>query len=283
MLISDIDEHAPVMGLFKGESGTGKTTAACTFPRPIKVWSLDDRMKSVAMYLKKHEMASDIEIMAVGPQDFVRFIDDFGKTADPYSQAAMFHDGRQFKTFVLDGLTSLGTMILQYCISVRGSKTKERCKGIIKLPEIDDFMGESNALEKILSYARKINETANFIMTAHEVEAKSFDITTKTTHESRSLLTGGSKVAAKVPIYFDEVWHFEAETEYTEDGTRSAYKVLTQHAGRDFARTSLPLPAVMDWTGGTLWQDVEKFLPPKPDDGVVDAETQINTLTQGDE
>ena len=265
MLLTEIDEHAPFMGIFKGESGTGKTTAACTFPPPIKVWSLDDRMKSVAMYLKTHEHPRErIEIETFGLDDFQLFMSDYGNAAENYHPSTIFQPtGEKFQTFVLDGLTSLGSMILAYCMSVRGQKEKERKKGIIRLPEIDDFMGEANALEKILGHAREINKAAHFIMTAHVVVSKSFDITTKQYNESRSLLTGGSKIASKVPIYFDEIWHFEADTEYTEDGPRSAFKCRTQHAGRDFARTSLPIPAVMDWTDGLLWPKVKRFMPPQ--------------------
>lgn len=274
MLLSEIDVHAPVMGIFKGESGTGKTIAACSFPQPLKVWSLDDRMKSAAMYLREHNHPVDqIEVQAYGADDFVRFIDTFGEAAEQFSGEATFRSGEPFKTFVLDGLTSLGTMILTYCMSIRGvhKSGKERQKGIIRLPEIEDFMGESNALEKILSYARQINERAHFIMTAHVVISKMFDIESKQYKESRSLLTGGAKVAAKVPIYFDEIWHFEADTEFSEEGGNSVYKARTQHAGRDFARTALPLPSVMEWTNSILWPQVEKFLPPK------DENTQTQT------
>jgi hypothetical protein len=271
MLITDISEHDPIMGLFKGESGTGKTTAACTFPGPIKIWSLDNRMKSVAMYLKRYFPRKDIEVLPYGMNDFVPFLDNFGKAAEPYSPEACFTPtGKKIATFICDGLTSLATMIIAYSLSMRSSThtsgKDELSRGVIKLPEIDDYKAEHNALVNILSYARQINKFANFIMTAHVIVSRQYDIIAKQHTESRSLLTGGSKVASLIPVYFDEIWHFDVDTVLTDPskGTRSVYIARTQHAGRDFARTALPLPASIDWTDGLLWPKVEKFLPPKP-------------------
>ena len=80
----------------------------------------------------------------------------------------------------------------------------------------------------------------NVILIAHVVKAEYRDTTKKTTHISRQIVTAGKNVAAKIPAYCGEVYHFNIKTGFVE-GQGGDYSLLTEHTGDDFARTALGL------------------------------------------
>jgi hypothetical protein len=72
------------------------------------------------------------------------------------------------------------------------------------------------------------------------VKAEYRDTTKKTTHISRQIVTAGKNVAAKIPAYCGEVYHFNIKQGFIE-GAGGDYSLLTTHTGDDFARTALEL------------------------------------------
>ena len=54
-------------------------------------------------------------------------------------------------------------------------------------------------------------------------------------------MTAGKNVAAKIPAYCGEVYHFNIKTGFVE-GQGGDYTLLTEHTGDDFARSALGLP-----------------------------------------
>ncbi len=79
----------------------------------------------------------------------------------------------------------------------------------------------------------------NVILIAHVIQAEYKSLTGET-HMSRTIVTAGKRIAAKMPAYCDEVYHFNIEKAIAVGG-EGAYAILTEHTGYDFARTTLPL------------------------------------------
>lgn len=79
-------------------------------------------------------------------------------------------------------------------------------------------------------------------------------------------MTGGTKIGAKIPVYFDEVWNFQSipSIDYGKPPERVAFTSTTEEC--DITRTKLPLPYRIDLTYDgssdkpTLWDHVSKAI-----------------------
>jgi hypothetical protein len=248
------------MVLMKGEPKTGKSIAASSFPKPMFIFDMDGRMESVANYWAKHNpvVMDQVEYKTYNPEDYLIFKEDFEfiqtEARSPISKKIM-------RTVCLDGVTSTGEMVIDYALSERDSASEKR-RGVIKLMGIEDFGVEAMGFVQILSIGREIRKHAHFILTAHVIitEQEALTKAGRVTHTSRQLLTGGKKVASKLPVSFDEVWHFGAELVPTDKGMRKKMTVFFNHSGVDFAGTSRDLPPGIEWTDGSLWDLVQKEL-----------------------
>jgi hypothetical protein len=72
------------------------------------------------------------------------------------------------------------------------------------------------------------------------MEASYRNTTTSETHVSRTIVTAGKRVAAKIPAYCTEVYHFDIQKSFVE-GQGGDYALMTENTGDDFARTALGL------------------------------------------
>lgn len=246
------------MVLMKGEPKTGKSIAASSFPKPMFIFDMDGRMESVANYWAKRDptVMDQIEFKTYNPEDFLLFKEDFEfiqtEARSPVSKKIM-------RTVCLDGVTSTGEMVIEYALDKR-DETSSKSRGVIKLMGIEDFGVEAMGFNQILSIGREIKKRAHFILTAHVIitEQESLTKAGRVTITSRQLLTGGKKVASKLPVSFDEVWHFGAELTPTDKGMRKKMTVFFNHSGVDFAGTSRDLPPTIEWTDSNLWDLVQK-------------------------
>jgi hypothetical protein len=159
-----------------------------------------------------------------------------------------------YKTVIMSSLTSLArksmnTMLATRTPAAKGSKGESKNRGGIILHELEDFGGEANAimmtLDALLVISLKFN--TNIIMTAHIIEplAGAF-------RSMRVLLTGGKKVAAEIPVNFNEAYHFFVVTsggmEIGANDTDRRYVALTASVGIDWAATALGLSEKIDFT-----------------------------------
>ncbi len=114
-------------------------------------------------------------------------------------------------------------------------------------------MQDKTALGELISITKDINRfhKVNIILIAHVIQAEYREVGGKTT-VSRSIVTAAKKVAAKIPGYCDEVYHFDIEPGF-EVGQGGNYRILTTHTGTDFARTTLPLPAEIKFGNDPLY------------------------------
>jgi hypothetical protein len=112
----------------------------------------------------------------------------------------------------------------------------------IAVNEIEDYNAESSAIQELIALTKDINmfHKVNVILIAHVVKAEYRDTTKKTTHISRQIVTAGKNVAAKIPAYCGEVYHFNIKQGFVE-GQGGDYSLLTEHTGDDFARSAIGL------------------------------------------
>lgn len=235
--------------LFKGEPGTGKSAAASSFPDPYFL-DLDMRIKSVKNYWRN---------VMKQPREFE--YDHFINFNQIHTRLEQLKQLCQFGTIVLDGITSAGDIILNTMVETRDSKAKKIIRGGIELLQIEDYGGESRGLQILLDdlLAIWVKWNVHIVVVAHVLTTSEKDIKNKVTTESRTLLTAGKKVAAKLPGKFDECWHFDVLSAIEVTGAPS-HRIMTKHAGDDWAKTALPIPMFIDFTKKSLYDEVMKHV-----------------------
>jgi hypothetical protein len=153
-----------------------------------------------------------------------------------------------FKTLIFDSVTSCADMTLRQTLKLKRGTTRssgatagKQIAGIA-VNEIEDYNAESSALNELIALSKDINtfHRVNIILIAHVMETsyKSIDGSTST---SRTIVTAGKRVAAKIPAYCTEVYHFDIKKSMVA-GAGGDYRIITEHTGDDFARTALGLP-----------------------------------------
>lgn len=158
-----------------------------------------------------------------------------------------------------------------------GAKAGKQIAGIA-VNEIEDYNAESSALNELIALSKDIcvYHKVNIILIAHVMEAQYRNTTNNETHISRTIVTAGKRVAAKIPAYCTEVYHFNIKKGF-DASQGGQYALMTEHTGDDFARTALGLPKEIVIGDDPLY---EKWIAPAiqklkelPDD------QQIKTLT----
>jgi len=172
-----------------------------------------------------------------------------------------------FQTVCVDSLTTLADMLIRYSLSVRGAerkeekgdKARERKRGVIEMPEFEEFNVESLAINQLIDIGR--NLPCHFILTAHVIRTSSKDNSGRE-RESRTLMTAGKKIAAAIPAKFKEQWLVEPDTGLSVDSDVS-YTVRTKPTSIDTASTLLPLPKVIDFTDKAFYPILVELLREK--------------------
>lgn len=223
--------------MFKGEPGTRKSTQALSFPGPQFWFSWDRKMNGIFLPMKKW----GIDPKTIKYEDY----DDWTK---PKKQLESFQTACPYKTLVFDSITSMADMTLRQTTRLKYGITRQSGAAAGKLiagiavNEIEDYNAESAALQELIALSKDIHiyHKVNVILIAHVVKAEYRDSTKKTTHISRQIVTAGKNVAAKIPAYCGEVYHFNIKQGFVE-GSGGDYALLTEHTGDDFARSALGL------------------------------------------
>lgn len=223
--------------MFKGEPGTRKSTQALSFPGPQYWFSWDRKMNGIYLPMKK---------WGIDPKTVT--YDDYEDWNKPKQKLEQFQVNCPFKSLIFDSVTSMADMTLRQTTRLKYGVTRQSGQAAGKLiagiavNEIEDYNAESAALQELIALTKDINifHKVNIILIAHVVKAEYRDTTKKTTHISRQIVTAGKNVAAKIPAYCGEVYHFNIKTGFAE-GAGGDYSLLTEHTGDDFARTALGL------------------------------------------
>jgi len=244
MYLADIEVGSRLFALFKGDPGTGKSIQAGSFPGPIYWFDCDNRMRPVKLF--HGQTRTDIEFDTYH-RNYPKFVQKLEYLLNKNS----------YQTIVIDSLTALTDMIILQ--SIRSAGQEDRYKNVIggvQIASIEDYNMESGALTQVMDAIRGLK--SNVILTAHVIETSERDLKSKKVTVSRSLLTGGKKVAAKIPGYFDEAYHFYV---LGNPAGGSRYMVTTTHSGDDWAKTALPIPSDLEVSNCKAYPD--KYLYPQ--------------------
>jgi hypothetical protein len=216
--------------LFKGEPGTRKSTCALSFPKPIYWFDWDNKMDSLILPMRS---------WGINPKE-VQY-DTYVDWNAAKVQLEKFQSKCEFKTLVIDSITSCADAINRQTLKVKGSETGKKIAGIA-VNSIEDFNAEDSALKELVALTKDIKNyhKINIILIGHIIqkEIKSSD---GKTHMSRILVTAGKGIAQKIPAYCSEVYHFNIKSGM-DTSKGGQYACLTTHTGDDFARSSLDLP-----------------------------------------
>ena len=250
MLTMDAIDFDSLVYMFKGEPGTRKSTCALSFPGPQYWFSWDRKMNNIALPMKK---------WGIDPKTI--HYDDYEDWTKPKAKLEQLQSNCPYKTIVFDSLTSMADMTLRQTTRLKygvtrssGAQAGKLIAGIA-VNEIEDYNAESAALQELVALAKDIKgyHKINVILIAHVVKAEYRDSTKKTTHISRQIVTAGKNVAAKIPAYCNEIYHFNIKSGMVE-GSGGDYSLLTRHTGDDFANSSLELDREIVFKDNPLYE-----------------------------
>lgn len=229
--------------MLKGEPGTRKSTFALSFPTPQYWFSWDKKMSSMAVPMRN---------FGVEPKDIV--YDDYedwttaAKKLDEFVGKCKHPDGRKYETIIIDSFTSAMDMVLRQTLKMKKGQTRSSGQAAgkmiagIAVNELEDYNAESSAANELIAITKDIHtfHKVNIVLIAHVMEV-SYKSTSGETQMSRTIVTAGKRVAAKIPAYCSEVYHFDIEKSISES-LPGNYTFITENTGDDFARTGLALP-----------------------------------------
>lgn len=241
MKLSDYQVGQYIKALIAGQPGRAKTTAGLTFPTPMLIFDFEDKLSGPVLWAKQHGIdLSKIEVLT--PRDWHNNWDELCKLFQQFRR-----DPDKFKSFGTDSLTSLADYLLGYTSDKKVADGKGVTKiGGVTVAGIDEFNAESSGIMDYLLFMREVR--AHVWLTAHYMETKTTSIgDANKVIVSRSLITGAKKTAAKIPVYFKEVYSFNIEQSIKVGGPVK-YVCHTQTNEEDFARTEFPLPAKFEFT-----------------------------------
>jgi hypothetical protein len=263
--LDDYEVGKRIVALLKGPPKTGKSIAACSFAtkeRPMYIFDIDQRMESVVSFYRRYDPERLKYIFYDTYYTYQSIVDKL--------DALMEMNRMPYGNILVDSLTPLARMILTEMIEVRVDEAKtDRGKkvnksGNIAVNQVEDFNGETAGLSFVLAALRS-NKFAgcNVFLNAHVVEISQFNLRDQTTRTSRRLLTGGKGIAAEIPSYFNEIWHFSCIPDVSG---RPEYKCMIRPSNmdefNDFAGTSIQeLPDSIIWTDKLFNLEIEKYMP----------------------
>ena len=237
--------------MLKGDPGMRKSTQALSYPRKQFWFSWDRKMSGILIPAQKWGIPlTDIDY------------EDYADWTSARIKLESFQMRCPYKTLVFDSITSCADMTLRQTLSMKkgqmrqsGAKAGKEIAGIA-VNEIEDYNAESSALNELIGLTKDIhqNHKVNIILIAHVMEASYKNITNGQQMVSRTIVTAGKRVAAKIPAYCTEVYHFGVEKSMVE-GQGGEYTIITENTGDDFARTALGLPRTIKFGDKQLYSE----------------------------
>ena len=257
-----VSDRVPTRGrmfLCKGEPKTAKTTAMASFPGETYIIDCDNRIGWLGDCPWIN--AKNIEY------------DSYTEWNQVSKKLEQLENHNDFQNIILSSITSLSRATINTLFRNRGDasqntyRKKEKSKdeqstiGGIPIMGIAEYNGESSGLNQILTQLRVIHNVwkCNVFVEAHIVQGSTPQLD-GSVREFRRIVTGGNKVAAELPVYFDEIYHFYCITE--PDSTRRAYICHTRNNSQDFAGTAIPdLPDTINHTNENFYKIWSSYLP----------------------
>lgn len=203
MKLSEIDVTKNLKVLVYGNSGTGKTCFACSFPTPTLYLDFDGKVDSAASFYAGDERLKEIEVrdlsskMAGDPiQELMNIID---KELIPQQK-----EGKMaYKTLVIDSLTTFSSAVLHHIVLTNpGIKRVTTRQGM--QPGMQDFGILKREFARLIPGILTL--PMNVVMLAH--------IKIDRDEMSGELIRGphmDGSFAADLPIFFKEVYRSYVE------------------------------------------------------------------------
>lgn len=245
-----------LLALFKGDSGTGKSTGAYSFPEPY-VFDFDRKMPGVA---RKHF-----------PRKEIRW-DTFDDIFQVSEQLVEFDKFCPYETLVADSFTSLANLTIESVGKVKGESVPEMLKRVqdtknknkqLEMMPIDYYGGEDRFCNYFISQLKRLQARPGnpkyVIVIAHVLQVDSApDLKTKIVTRTRSIVSKGRKVAAWLPTEFDDMYIFGLDQQNPFESEKPKRICITESYGEDSAKCSLKLPSTLDFTDGSLYDAMFK-------------------------
>ena len=245
-IVSDI-----FFGMFKGEPGTRKSTAALSFPTPQYWFNHDKKMQALLLPMRHLGIdATQVEY------------DNYTNYMEMENKIKALRLNNKFKTIIVDSITSMGDSINGQILDLkRGTTNKSGGAagykiGGIEVNTLDDYKAEAAAFMETVSALLDISSYSgcNIILIAHVIGNRDIKGEGEHTHFARVIVTGGKVVGAKIPAYCTEVYHFNVEPDIDVD-KEGKYALYTVHTGNDFARIALPLAPKITFGNKSLYKE----------------------------
>jgi hypothetical protein len=200
-----------------GESGTGKTTFAASFPKPFFL----DFDKGVLSLAGREEVYSEsFKAASYGSMD------EAGRQLSPQAEFARFQKtvrdliphikAGEIQTIVLDSITTYADLCLNYVLET-GMTSKDKSNRLGQQPGIADWGMQMSIIKSTMNQLFAL--PCHFVATAHEQFEKD-ELTGAL--KGTPLATG--KLAAQLPLWFDEVYRSNIQGQ----GTQARYVLSTK-------------------------------------------------------
>lgn len=226
MKLSEVKETNYVKALVTGPSSTGKTVFACSFPGKIEYWDFDNKISSAAnFYRKQPETLARIEVRQFAKMSRETRMKSAITRLQEIQKLQHENKPLPFDTLVIDSLTTFTNYLLDDYIHVSQKGIKRPLEGINAM---QDYQLLDKHMTQIITGLLSLE--ANIVFIAHTQLEK--DETTGAI--SNTILMPG-KFAAKLPIYFEEVY-------FSKVDSTGKYVLQTQSDGRTVCRTQRGLP-----------------------------------------
>lgn len=197
MKLSELEATTYFKGLVYGDSGTGKTCFAASFPGPIEYWDFDGKASSAAHFFKNDkERLSDIDVHQFITLPREKRIPAWEFRMNLIQDCVRKNLPLPFKTLVVDSLTTMVNAIMDdYMIrSQLGIKRAHK-----DINALQDYQLLDKHLSQLIPGLLALN--CNVVMLGH-LKLDKDEVTGAITRQP--LISG--QFAGKLPIYFEEVY-----------------------------------------------------------------------------
>ena len=239
-----------LLGIFKGDSGVGKSVAALSFPNTY-TFDFDRKMPSISL---KHFPSKEA------------YWDTFEDIFQIDAQLTELERDCPYETLICDSITGL----VNICVDSVGQIKKESVTDIlsrvsgksntIEMMGIDYYSAEdrfcTHYIDKLKKLWAREGNPKHVIIIAHVVTVDSSpDLKTKLVTRTRSIVSKGKKFAAWLPTGFDNVYIFGQEPPNLGDIDQSVKRICkTEAFGEDSGKCSFNFDKTIDFTNGSLYE-----------------------------
>jgi len=216
-----------------GPSGSGKTQLAATYPNPVFI-DFDKGMltlkdKDIEYYIIKNKPTIDPDAIKIIGEKSALKDNAYLKSATLIEHFANVL--REDSTLVLDSLSTFSNYVLAHVLKLAR----------LEVPRIQDWGAAQKIIETTVELLTECE--CNIVLVAHE----EFLTDKKTGAILRILPMTIGKLAAKLPLYFDEVYHTYTAKGDKKNNFTKIFGIETSGDRRTCAKSRLNLTANIEF------------------------------------